>query len=136
MREYTAKEIKALQAIPYTLKVTKHKLFFTAAFKEAFWTGYQAGNTPRKMLADLGYDLSLFHQKQIDSITQRIRKEALSGFGFTEGQRRDRRIGFEIPPSPEQRDTTDEEDNRMWNELKYLRQEVEFLKKIVKAVSS
>ena len=32
MRKYTAKEIKALQAIPYTLKVIKHKLFFTAAF--------------------------------------------------------------------------------------------------------
>lgn len=30
IREYTAKEIKILQANPYTYKVTKNKLYFTA----------------------------------------------------------------------------------------------------------
>ena len=36
MREYTSKEMKLLQANPYTFKVTKHKLYFTTEFKEAF----------------------------------------------------------------------------------------------------
>lgn len=36
MKEYTAKEIKRLKANPYTFKVTKSKLYFTAEFKEAF----------------------------------------------------------------------------------------------------
>ena len=36
MKEYTAKEIKLLKANPYTFKVTKNKLYFTAEFKEAF----------------------------------------------------------------------------------------------------
>ena len=68
MREYTTKEVKQLRANPYTYKVTKNKLYFTAEFKEAFWVGYQAGVAPREILKGLGYDLNLFGQKQIDSI--------------------------------------------------------------------
>ena len=37
MKEYTAKQIKELKANPYTLKVTKNKLYFTIKFKEDFW---------------------------------------------------------------------------------------------------
>ena len=72
MKEYTTKEMKLLKANPYTFKVSKCKLYFTTEFKEAFWLGYQAGQTPRKLISDLGYDLNMFGQKQIDSITQRI----------------------------------------------------------------
>ena len=92
MKEYTPKQIKKLEANPYTLKVTKNKLYFTIKFKEDFWINYQAGNAPRKILSDLGYDLEYFGQKQIDSIVQRIKKEALSGNGFREGENRERRI--------------------------------------------
>lgn len=67
MKEYTVKQMKLLAANPYTFKVTKHKLFFTIEFKETFWTSYQAGYAPRKILSDLGYDLEIFGQKQIDS---------------------------------------------------------------------
>ena len=92
MKEYTPKQIKKLEANLYTLKVTKNKLYFTIKFKEDFWINYQAGNAPRKILSDLGYDLEYFGQKQIDSIVQRIKKEALSGNGFREGENRERRI--------------------------------------------
>ena len=34
MREYTAREMKLLKANPYTYRVTKSKLYFTAEFKE------------------------------------------------------------------------------------------------------
>ncbi|MFR7520723.1 MAG: HTH domain-containing protein [Mediterraneibacter faecis] len=67
MREYTAKQIKELKANPYTLKVTKNKLYFTIKFKEDFWTSYQAEMLPRKILKDFGYNPEYFEQKQIDS---------------------------------------------------------------------
>lgn len=127
MREYTAKEMKTLKANPYTFKVTKNRLFFTAEFKEAFWTGYKAGTTPRKLLSDLGYDLEIFGQKQIDSIVQRIKKEAEKAHGFTQGENRSRRADIKDVP-----EMSEETMQRLWNEVKYLRQEVEFLKKIVK----
>ena len=132
MREYTAKEIKVLKANPYTFKVTKNKLYFTIAFKEAFWTAYQAGMAPRKILEDLGYDLELFGQKQIDSIVQRIKYQAESGTGFKQGENRTRRKKAELSISEGSSVESKETLENIWNEVKYLRQEVEFLKKIVK----
>ena len=129
MKEYTPKQIKKLEANPYTLKVTKNKLYFTIKFKEDFWINYQAGNAPRKILSDLGYDLEYFGQKQIDSIVQRIKKEALSGNGFREGENRERPIPMKATNREEL--SSPQSIERMQNELLYLRQEVEFLKKII-----
>ena len=129
MKEYTPKQIKKLEANPYTLKVTKNKLYFTIKFKEDFWINYQAGNAPRKILSDVGYDLEYFGQKQIDSIVQRIKKEALSGNGFREGENRERRIPMKATNREEL--SSPQSIERMQNELLYLRQEVEFLKKII-----
>ena len=133
MREYTAKEMKLLKANPYTFKVTKNKLYFTIEFKETFWTAYEAGMAPRKILEDLGYDLEMFGQKQIDSIVQRIKRQAQSGNGFRQGENRTRRKKDELSipegTSIESKDTL----TSILNEVKYLRQEVDFLKKIVKA---
>ena len=129
MKEYTPKQIKKLEANPYTLKVTKHKLYFTIKFKEDIWINYQAGNVSRKILSDLGFDLEYFGQKQIDSIVQRIKKEALSGNGFREGENRERRIPVKATNREEL--SSPQSIERMQNELLYLRQEVEFLKKII-----
>lgn len=128
-RVHTKTNQKNLKLNPYTLKVTKNKLYFTIKFKEDFWINYQAGNAPRKILSDLGYDLEYFGQKQIDSIVQRIKKEALSGNGFREGENRERRIPMKATNREEL--SSPQSIERMQNELLYLRQEVEFLKKII-----
>mgnify|MGYP005768660207 FL=1 len=134
MKEYTSKQIRELEKNPYVLKVTKHKLYYTAKMKEDFWVSYQAGNAPRKILTDFGFDLSIFGQKQIDSLVQRIKKEALSGNGFTEGENRNRRIPMKATNERELASPSSIE--RMQNELLYLRQEVDFLKKIIKVDNS
>ena len=132
MKEYTAKEMKLLKANPYTFKVTKNKLYFTIEFKEAFWTAYQAGIAPRKILGDLGYDVEMFGQKQIDSMVQSMKRRAESGNGFTQGENRTRRKKDELT-IPEGTSTESKETlESILNEVKYLRQEVDFLKKIVK----
>lgn len=133
MKEYTAKEMKLLKANPYTFKVTKNKLYFTIEFKEAFWTVYQAGMAPRKILEDLGYDLGMFGQKQIDSMVQSIKRQAQDRNGFRQGENRMRRKKDELSilegTSIESKETL----TSILNEVKYLRQEVEFLKKMVRA---
>src|SRR5699024_5911012 len=136
MKEYTAKEMKLLKANPYTFKVTKNKLYFTAEFKEAFWMAYQAGVAPRKIIEDLGYDLEMFGQKQIDSIVQRIKKQAYEGNGFRQGENRTRRRKDELTMLKGSAPESEETFVRIMNEVKYLRQEVEFLKKIRKADKS
>ena len=134
MKEYTAKQIKQLEKNPYVFKVTKHKLYYTAKFKEDFWVSYQAGNTPRKILTDFGFDINMFGQKQIDSLVQHVKKQALSGNGFTEGENRQRRVPREA--TSEEELSSPQSIKRMQNELLYLRQEVEFLKKIIIADNS
>ena len=134
MKEYTEKQIKELKKNPYVFKVTKHKLYYTAKFKEDLWVSYQAGNTPRKILRDFGFDINIFGQKQIDSLVQRIKKQALSGNGFTEGENRQRRVP--VKATSEEELSSPRSIERMQNELLYLRQEVEFLKKIIIADNS
>ncbi len=94
--------------------------------------GLSGGDAPGKILEDLGYDLLVFGQKQIDSIVQSIRHQAQSGSGFRQGENRTRRKKDELSipegASIESKETLD----GILNEVKYLRQEVEFLKKIVK----
>ena len=136
MKEYTAKVIKLLKVNPYTFKVTKNKLYFTVEFKEAFCMAYQAGVAPRKIMEDLGYDLEMFSQKQIDSIVQRIKRQAQEGNGFPQGENRTRRRKDELTMSKGSPPESDQTLVRIMNEVKYLRQEVDFLKKIVKAESS
>ena len=125
---------KRVEKNPYVFKVTKHKLYYTAKFKEDFWVSYQAGNTPRKILRDFGFDINIFGQKQIDSLVQHIKKQALSGKGFTEGENRQRRVPMKA--TSEEELSSPQSIERMQNELLYLRQEVEFLKKIIIADNS
>jgi hypothetical protein len=134
MKEYTEKQFKELKKNPYVLKVSKHRLYYTAKFKEEFWISYQAGNSPRKILSDFGFDLSIFGQKQIDSLVQNIKKQALSGNGFSEGENRQRRSPMKATNETEL--SSPQSIERMQNELLYLRQEVEFLKKIIIADNS
>lgn len=129
MKEYTPKQIKELKKNPYVYKVTKHKLYYTAKFKEDFWISYQAGNAPRKILLDFGFDLAAFGQKQIDSLVQHIKKQALSGNGFSEGENRTKRAI--IKAADEEEFSSPQSLERMQNELLYLRQEVEFIKKLL-----
>ena len=126
-RIYTAEEKEKLESNSYTLKVSESRFYPTVKFREDFWIRYQAGISPRKIIKDFGYDLDLFTQKQIDGIVQKIKKQALSGNGFSEGENRERRPKMK-PPLP---DNTPETISKMQAELLYLRQEVEFLKKII-----
>ena len=134
MKEYTPKQIKELEKNPYVHHMTKHMIYYTAKFKEDFWLSYQAGNTPRIILSDFGFDLTVFGQKQIDSLTQHIKEQALSGNGFSEGNNRKRRVP--IKATKEEELSAPQSIERMQNELLYLRQEVEFLKKIIIADNS
>ena len=83
--------------------------------------------SPRAIFKELNYNLDYFGQKQIDSIVQRVKKEALAG-EFTEGYQRYKRMKIKEPElsNPEQAL------QQMQHEMLYLRQEVEFLKKVLK----
>ena len=126
MIKYTRKQQKELEKNPYTYKVTENRLFFTKEFKKVFWIKYNAGMSPRAILKELGYDLSYFTQGQIDNIVQHLRKKRNAGEEFSEGYAKEKRPNIKLP-SP---DTSPETIQQMQNEITYLKQEIEFLKKV------
>ena len=127
MKKYTQKQIKELKKNPYTFQVDEQRIFFTVEFKKIFWRKYQAGMSPRAIFKELDYNLDYFGQKQIDSIVQRIKKEAMVG-EFTEGYARNNRMKIKEPDE----DISPQNIKQIQNELLYLRQEVDFLKKVLK----
>lgn len=82
--------------------------------------------SPRAIFKELNYNLDYFGQKQID-IVQRVKKEALAG-EFTEGYSRNNRMKIKEP----EEDLSLQSIKQMKNELLYLRQELDFLKKVLK----
>ena len=78
MAKYTKKQQEELRKNKYTFKVMKDRIFFTKDFKQLFWTKYQAGLPPRKIMKELGYDLEYFSQGQIDGIVQHLRKKTIA----------------------------------------------------------
>ena len=55
-KPFTDEEILLLRQNPYTYSVTTFQLNLTKEFKEIFYSEYQKGELPRKILEDHGYD--------------------------------------------------------------------------------
>ena len=125
---FTKREIQILKSNPYTYRVTESQIFYTKEFKEEFWRRYQEGETPRKIVEELGYDPDMLGTARLSGLQINIKKQALRPGGFTEGKGRKKSLRsgmYSVDYSP-----SDETVVKMQHEIMYLRQEVEFLKKI------
>ena len=126
---FAPEEIITLRDNPYTARVSQKTISFTLAFKEAFWQGYEEGRSPVQLVRELGYDPAILGQIRIDGIAKNIKNEANSELGLHQG------------PAPRSRRQLTEDDlsalsqrqamKQMQCELIYLRQELEFIKKII-----
>lgn len=129
---FTPEEIVLLRNNPYTLKVTERTIRFTLPFKQYMLEGLQHGKSPATIVQELGYDPTIFGQSRLSGIAYHIIEDANSPIGLHEGRRTPRPVKAvtegelaSIAPSYILR--------RLQAEVSYLRQEVEFLKKIVQA---
>jgi hypothetical protein len=127
---FSPQEIEALRQNPYTLAVTEGTIRFTLPFKQEFMNRYNSGQAAARIFADLGYDADVLGKCRVKSFASHLRAEAASRLGLHEGNnRRGRHV--EVPDyagMPEDMALA-----RMQRELLYLRQELEFIKKIIKA---
>ena len=122
---FTPEEMEILRGNKYTYAVTPHILSFTKEFKELFWAEYQSGAVPRQILENYGYPADILGKKRIWGIAHVIKSQFNSPAGFHEGS---------LPKSGKSVDkedqTTEELVKSLQGEVQYLRQEIEFLKKI------
>lgn len=127
-KKFTENEMRLLAANPYTYRITESTIRFTKIFKEEFLKRYKEGYSVRQIVTDLGYDINILGSRRVEGIRDHITKEALSPAGLHEGS-----LFAKIKPCS--RDYTELPPNKaieyMQQELLYLRQEVEFIKKII-----
>lgn len=114
----------------YTYKVTKSCIKFTDEFKNDFWKMYINDMPIKEIFKNLGYDPAVLGEKRIEGFVYHLRKEKL-----TDEQRSkptNRTLKIRRPPIDTKYSDMQSQDaiRAMEAELTYLRQEVEFLKKI------
>lgn len=127
---FTLDEIAIFEANPYTANVTKTQIKFTDDFKDDFWRLYLTNMPVKDIFSTLGYSPDILGTKRIDGFVYNLRKRFLTDEQRLNSQSRASRT--KRPPSninySEMKST--EAILAMQTELQYLRQEVDFLKKL------
>ena len=128
-KQFTKEQLDILRQNPYVYSVTSSRLTLTKEFKQIFLTAYNAGGLPRNILEDHGFDISVLGERRIWSISQHIRDEYKKYGEFHEGYS-PRALQGTSSVDPKQPLSEKDELKQLRHEVDYLKQEIEFLKKI------
>ena len=128
---FTEEQQLLLYQKPYIYTITETRSNLTKEFQMIFMTAYKASKSPRKILEDQGFDISIIGERHIWGLSQHIRAEYQKHDKFHEGY--GPQSTSAVLPSPadtnSQISETDEI-RQLQHEIDYLKQEMEFLKKI------
>ena len=126
-KEFTPEELSELKKNPYVKSVTTKMVRFTVAFKEAFWEQYQAGKPPIAIVIGLGFDPKVLGESRINGILQHIKEASENDEGFRDVKKQSVLVEKISDLAPSKALV------RMQHELEYMKQELEFIKKIILA---
>jgi len=107
----------------YVKSASTKSITYTEDFKVYFVAEYEAGKTPSEILRNSGFDVRALGRTRIDSISRSFRKMSREE-GFA-----DTRKGSSGRPLTKTL-TSDEQIARLHHQVKYLKQENEFLKNL------
>ena len=125
---FTEEEQQLLRQNPYVYSVSESSLSLTKEFKELFLEAYHKGQTVRSILEDYGFVPDILGNRRIWGISSYIRSEYQEYGEFTEGHNtRGKRSSNPNLLNPV---TDADEIRQLKHEVDYLKQEMEFLKKI------
>lgn len=127
-RKFTLEQIAVLTANPFTSKVDFYHIWFTLEFQNLFLARYESGETSHEIFTGLGYDVDILGENRVYGFPRRLKKRIESGQGLTEtagNTKLSEPQNVDYNTMPVQQSVSS-----MQRELKYLRQQVEFLKKI------
>ena len=96
---------------------------------DTFWKMYNQGIPPRRILEELGYDIEILGKKRSSNYSSRLKEELQRRGNFKEDSYHDK---IKPPKDTNYEQMKDKKAiKEMHAELKYLRQELDFLKKII-----
>ena len=127
MAKFTWEQIEILRQSPYVRRVSPIIVSFTGEFKRRFWEMYtKESMMPREILALLGIDTDILGAARIRNIAYNLKQEYANYGEFLDIRRNGRANQDEkLPPA--------KEINKLRMEVEYLKQEQEFIKKIISA---
>ena len=121
MGVFTEEEIKILSTNIYVKHVTRFQIQFTDEFKRIVYDEKCKGKRVRDILKEHGIDPELLSRKQIERLSCNVNRLSAREGGFAD--KRETRV-----PAASGNDS--ETIRQLSHEIAYLRQEVEFLKKL------
>ncbi len=130
---FTDEEVEILRENKYTAFVSNNSIRFTLEFKEMFLEKKKGGVPARRIFLEAGYDVDILGTSRIKNISKRIPKEASAPCGLHEGYHIHRKRPGDADYG---RMAPEEAMAAMQCEIAYLRQELGFIKKIIKMDST
>jgi len=128
IKKFTTEQMLTLAANPFTYKVTVHRIAFTLEFKNLFLAQYESGEAVKDIFTNLGYDTAAIGCNRIYGFANRLLSRIEAGEIPTEEPARTKQekpVNIDYNTMPAQQSVA-----AMQREIAYLRQQVEFLKKI------
>jgi hypothetical protein len=133
-KEFTAEELKELVMSDYVVSVTRKSVTYTEAFKVLFWTRYCDGVDVAAIFEDAGIDPKIIGRERMRDLAWTIKqqKEKESQVQVTAEEKP------QIPNPPNKPKHTrfslsENEISKMFHQVAYMSQELEFIKKIISA---
>ena len=134
-KEFTPEEIEILRKNPNTWSVNRFRISLTKEAKERILELADMGYSSRQCMVELGYDTKILGKSRCSSVVYNTQREVKRGKQIHDGyaKRQPKRLSAdELDELP----LNQESYIRMKNELVYLKQEVDFLKKISQLAKS
>ena len=128
INKFTPEQMELLAANPFTYKVTSLRISYTLEFKNLFLVHYESGETVKDIFENMGYDVAVIGHNRIYSFAKRLIDQAEAGKIPTEQSPRvkqEKPANVDYNTMPAQQSVA-----AMQREIAYLRQQLEFLKKI------
>ena len=120
--KFTDEQIEYFKHNRHVKNVGRSFVYFNDGFKEQFWRMYHEENLlPQEILLRLGVDYDMLGRKRVEGMVQNLKKKYAGG--IAEDRRKKRKTDL----------TRERQVSKLRAEIEYLRQENEFLKKIVSA---
>jgi hypothetical protein len=123
VNKFSDEQIAYFKCNRHVRNVGRSFVYFNDDFKEQFWRMYSEENLlPQEILLRLGVDYNMLGRKRVEGMVQNLKKKYANG--IAEDKRKKRKTDL----------TRERQVSKLCAEIEYLRQENEFLKKIVSAV--
>ena len=127
-KKFTPEQMETLAANPFTLKIDNSHISYTLEFKNLFLARYEAGDSVREIFEALGYDTKILGDNRIYCFARNLMTKVEAGELLAETPpttKQEKPVKVDYNTMPAQQSVA-----AMQREIAYLRQQVEFLKKI------